>query len=215
MEHFSKHKLDELADFVAARSNKYKTSSAAKKLGKPRGKKALDEALAGKDNLVKVAFEVRMNESRLSVESHDEQVENAVASNNEEQYPPPLIIMALADPTIDDVKASTILEDRTKMKLIAKYFDPRDLMKKNELCLVPLPMEEPTSKLFGKLLDHADELCIKLQHRLHIQIGNRVYEDQHDHFCLEWARKNLAVVAAWMIYASPHQVLRYVHQRVR
>jgi len=48
----------------------------------------------------------------------------------------------------------------------------------------------------------ADLLYIRLKSRLQIHINVRVRPEQQTHPCLSWAKKNLAIVAAWMIVAS-------------
>jgi hypothetical protein len=48
----------------------------------------------------------------------------------------------------------------------------------------------------------ADLLYIRLKSRLQIHINKRVRHEHQTNTCLHWSKKNLAIVAVWMIVAS-------------
>jgi len=185
---------DALRDFISGRHATITTKAATKHLKKPRGKnKALQEAEAGVQNLVSVAYEVRTNESRWLGQPVAIASTEVVASP---RYISPTITPVLLNPIKQDIKPSSILGDLSKLEALRKIMDSKDFMKKNDAFHQVRPIPLSTHKLMVK----ADLLSCMLQLRLRSHIEGRVLGNQREHWCLEWAQKNLSVVAAYMVY---------------
>jgi hypothetical protein len=101
----------------------------------------------------------------------------------------PLVIDVHLYPPESTRKPSDILHDPTIVELMMSTFDSSNT-------LLALDLSSEAS------LAMADLLYIRLKSRLQIHINIRVRPEQQTHPCLSWAKKNLAVVAAWMIVAS-------------
>jgi len=191
---FAEPCADALRDFISGRHVTITTKTATKHLKKPRGKKfALQEAKAGVENLISVAYDVRTNKSRWLNEPV------AIASTEvaaAPMYISPTITPVVLNPTKQDIKPSSILGDLFKLEALRKMMDSKDVMKKNDAFHQAHPIPLSTHKLMAK----ADLLSIMLQLRLRSHISVRVMTNQQEHWCLEWARKNLSVVAAYMVY---------------
>lgn len=158
----------------------------------PNGKKALADAKSGIENALSVAFQARTEARRVSVKPGNE-----AAMNNDEptlttDTDSPMVIEVLLNPELQGiVMPSEILSDESKFHLIRQTFDSKHKM----ACSVTFP---PTSDV----LEKADCLYNHLKIRLGIHIKSRVNQDRHNNKCLAWAKKNLVVVAAYMIIAD-------------
>jgi len=149
--------------------------------------------LQGGRNLVSVAFEVRCNKSRLGpVVAEEELAESGKTSASVEitatdnNSPLPTTETVLLNPSQNDIKSSQLLRDPVWVARIISVFDPQGKLIKEEI------IEDFTTK--------ADCLLNMLQFRLSsYHIPKRVPKSKHNHWSLEWAKKNLAVVAAYMI----------------
>mmetsp|Transcript_7584 Transcript_7584/g.13673 ORF Transcript_7584/g.13673 Transcript_7584/m.13673 type:complete len:352 (+) Transcript_7584:347-1402(+) len=102
------------------------------------------------------------------------------------RLPLPTTETVLLNPSQNDIKSSQLLRDPVWVARIISVFDPQGKLIKEEI------IEDFTTK--------ADCLLNMLQFRLSsYHIPKRVPKSKHNHWSLEWAKKNLAVVAAYMI----------------
>ena len=107
-----------------------KTPTATKHLKKPRGRIALEEAEAGVENLIRVAYNLRTKKSRLlAVEATNESQDIVVAGT---RYISPAITGVSLSPIIQDVKPSSILNDLTTLDVLLKTMDSRDIILKTK-----------------------------------------------------------------------------------
>lgn len=192
LQHFAKLKAPKLRAFIAARHLQHRTPTSVKHLKKPHT--ALADALEGRENAVSVAFDIRTNKSRLLAAAAAAEVSNNSAANV--APPMPLVSCVLLYPMDGGMKPSDILSDNSKIDAICSIFDPQDHLKKVDFKIRPLTSD--VSLLVAK----ADVLFDHLQTRLLTHVKLRVKPSQRSHWCLQWARKNLAVVAAYMVWAN-------------
>ena len=190
--HFGGFKAGDLRNFILARSAM--TATQISKLKRPAGRKALEEAKAGVKNCVWHAFNVRGEKSKfLAVVGTGDEAATEVNA------PPPAISPYIIDvPLYRDeswIKPSAILDDTSKIELLASAFDPQGKLNKVDDLKV-----RPWSPSTAKLAQKADLLFAMLQMRCRSHIKRKVMPAQRSYYCLPWAMKNLAVVAAYMVY---------------
>ena len=193
--HFSKLRKDELITFIVARSKVYTDKKKAKHLNHPSAKKALSDAALGLENALSVAFDLRMVTSRVLAlrQEGDEEKDDDEGAPPKERWITPTTIMVQLRPEHEGIiKPSIILSDNFKFELIRSTFDPNS----NTV------MRDVTFPLPDDLLQKADCLYGILVSRLRCHIRTRVISTQRKNKCLHWARKNLSLVAAFMIIAD-------------
>jgi len=194
MEHFALCNADVLRHFIAARHPTMTNPTSTKHLKKPRGKAGLEEALAGTENLISVAYSVRMEKSRASeVELVSE---NQVAELTPTYMPPPIDRISIGPP-MQDISPSLILNNPSTLDVLLRMMDSRDILPKTTAFHA-----RPVTPSTAKLMDKADLLFMLLKVRLTSHIQKRVKVELRTHWSLELARRNLAVVAAYMVYVD-------------
>ena len=134
-----------------------------------------------------MAYDVRINKSRWLEEAP---VANASTDEVAEaaRFISPTTTCVLLNPIKQDIKPSSILADVSKLNALLKIMDSKDFMKKNDAFHHAHPIPLSTHELMEK----ADLLYVTLQVRLRSHVEGRVREYQQEHWCLEWARKNLS-----------------------
>ena len=186
MKSFAKLLAPQARKFIKYRSTKNAKELAA--LKKPST--ALQDALAGVENVVFVAHSLRGVKSRILAdvvnETQNETQPVQTRTNTLTVHVP------LVDPTTVLIMPSTILADADKVKLIIQTFDPQDKLQHID---VVYPLEKT-------LCDKVDMLFEKLQVRLGGHISRKVRPTQQSHYVWKWARKNLAIVTVWMVIVS-------------
>ena len=193
IEHFSTLKKDELITFILARSEKYTEKRQVKHLLHPNPKKALYDAALNIENALSVAFEARNNSSRVLALASEGNETNDESNAAKDRWISPTVITVQLRPEHDGiVKPSVILSDKVKFDFIRSTFDPNSKTLMNSISF-PLPEE---------VLLKADCLYSILASRLRSHTQTRVIPAQRKNKCLNWARKNLALVAAYMIIAD-------------
>ena len=184
MKDFDALKPPGLISFILARHPTLKTkSSIQNKYKKPRT--ALKDALEnGAANLISVAYSLREVKSRLLATIQED--ENTPEDNPPTGNDSPSTIHISLDPTIDDVKPSNLINDPQWIARVWSVLDPQDRFRKSIV-------DEDLAKKSDLLLSH-------LHSRLKAHISSdRIPLSKKEHWCLEWARKNLSVVAAYMV----------------
>lgn len=123
----------------------------------------------------------------------DEEKDDDEGAPPKERWITPTTIMVQLRPEHEGIiKPSIILSDNFKFELIRSTFDPNS----NTV------MRDVTFPLPDDLLQKADCLYGILVSRLRCHIRTRVISTQRKNKCLHWARKNLSLVAAFMIIAD-------------
>ena len=196
IEHFWNLKKDELHAFILARDVTItdKNKADVKRLPHPNGKKSIADAKQGIRNALRVAFDLRAEPSQVLLAHlgdnsvHDDEL---LPTTTEADDSPLLIEVVLRPELHGIVQPSDKLADEATFNLIMLTFDRNKKM----ACSITYP---PTSNLLQK----ADCLYTHLKMRLRVHTTTRVNADRQNNKCLSWARRNLAVVAAYMIIAD-------------
>ena len=180
MKHFNNLTAPKLQAFIIARHPTFKTKASISHLKKPRT--ALKDAEEGKSNLLSVAFESRTYKSRVLVAAPGKENVQALQTMDDS----PVIHSVSLDPKINDIKASQLILDPSWLRRLWSVVDSRERF---SACVVD-----------DELAKKGDLLLSLLHTRLGWHIKRRVTKlCNQDHWCLEWARRNLAVVAAYMV----------------
>jgi len=177
LKHFAVHNADVLRDFVAARHPTIKTPTGTKHLKKPRT--SLADAEAGVENLVKVAFSVQGNKSRLLEVTTTKTKASDTQDTIVHPFASPVLIYVPLDPIIRDIKPSDILNDLSKLCAISNCCNAQELFLKNEAFHV-----RPVTHPVGDLMTKADLLFVMLQWRLRTHVRRRVKICQQSNWCL-------------------------------
>ncbi|KAL7550730.1 hypothetical protein ACHAWF_014800 [Thalassiosira exigua] len=194
LEHFAVLLAPELQDFIIARHSTFTKKAQLKHLKKPRT--ALSDAKQGQENLVSVAFAVRGQQSKLiTSEGENEELEEqgTAASNNAR-----VSIRILLRPDLEHIQPSAILSDPAKLIVMCTLFDRDGKYLKADFLI--RPNTETATESIAALFAKADLLFSALKRRFVAHIKRRVKYSQQSNPCLAWATKNLAVVAAWMLF---------------
>jgi len=167
--------------FIIVHHPTFKTKASISNLRNP--KTALADAERGVTNLLSVAFGCRTNKSRqFEVAAPVAAVQTVEAP---ERSSSPAVFHVDLNPRINDVKPSQLLRDPAWLSRLWSVFDPADRF---AVCIVD-----------DALCKKADLLLSLLHTRLAWHTRNRVLLSNQEHWCLEWARRNFAVVAAYMV----------------
>ena len=178
-EHFVKCKCDELKAFILARKNVCKSHLPNK------GKIA--DAILGASNLISLAFDCREMPNILLDEKKrlEEKMVNAdTVSNTNDSFARHTVVVEANNSSIY-TKASELLTNSQWVELSKLIFDPSSLV--NQIA------NDDVVKSKADLLHKV--LQIRLTHHIRRRITNR---KKKEHWCLQWASKNLSTMAALM-----------------
>ena len=182
LKHFAKPKADQLRAFIVARMDEYPTLKSAKKLYKPPS--ALQDALNGTVNLISVAFGCREKKSKLlaTIAAGPTELNE---NETESDLPTGTIITFVAQPSLNWFKSGDLLLDSGWLSRIVSVFDPKAK-------LIQAAVDD-------KLAKKATLLCSMLRQRLCWHIVHKVKSNKRDHWCLDWAKENCSIPAAYMV----------------
>ena len=188
LDHFSKLNQKELLPFIFARHPDY--TSPSKLPDKSKG--TLDEATAGVEKTILVAYNARFLRSKLQgvpdvvVVTPQGGDDTNAATNAAANAGILQVVVSPRSEVCDAILPSAILANQQKIDCLFFLFDHRSNM---------LPLEV-TDVLKAK----ADRLFSALRGRLRTRIQLRgMVESKREYWCLVWAEKNLSVVAAYMV----------------
>jgi hypothetical protein len=181
LKHFDKLKAAELKAFIIARHPKYMMLSDVRHLKNPRGGKSMEGASTGVENCISIAFGVCNEKSRL-VEINkrlDVAIVVTVAATSR------ILLYVL---NCIEIKPSDIMKD--------SIFDAN-----GKLSFTKWHDEMADANMFAEVLKKADLLFVMLSSCFQTHVKWKVKACQQSNRCLPWAKKNLALVACWMIVA--------------
>ena len=170
---FGQLKIPQLVSFIIVRNESFTIKSRLPKKGK------LADAIAGENNLIKIAFDSRCMPNYIKSELHSSPVP-----------PPRRVTTEIATPTIYNpitpvIPPSAYLKNDAWVKRILKLFDPDE----KQLRLT----------IDDTMMDLADILIVKLRTRLTDHINTRIDDEKkREHWSMKWANLNLPPVAAYM-----------------
>ena len=95
-----------------------------------------------------------------------------------------------------EIKPSDIMKDHAKVELLFSIFDANF-----KLSFSKWHDAMADANMFADVLKKADLLFVMLSSRFQNHVKRKVKVCQQSNRCLAWAKKNLALVACWMIVA--------------
>ena len=161
-------------------------------LKNPRGGKSMEEVSNGVENCITVAFGVCNEKSRL-VEINERLDDDNLAPAVTVPLTSRINVSGLQ---CIEIKPSDILKDHARVNLLFSIFDA-----KGKLSSSKLHDAMADSNMFADLLKKADLLFIMRSSRFQIHMKWKVKACQWSNRCLAWAKKNLALVAHWLVVA--------------
>jgi hypothetical protein len=195
LRHFDNLSSPELKSFIRYHDNNLK------KIGDiPKNKGTLEEAMRGMNKRILAAFNCRTSPCKL-----EQQLPHSMIDDHDEEEVTPLEDLVLVhtvgnEDDGDAISPSDLLDNEQWVKRTVELFDLDEYVP--ECFKAPHGDDEEERKNErSKLKKNADVLMKILRHRLKQHIDKRA-ATRKDHWAWKFARKNLAVVAAYMILAD-------------